>query len=155
VVKKKIVVITGASSGIGYVFTKELASGPFILNVCSRNIAKIKKKFKKKRNIFVYKVDVSNEKEIKNFVSNIKKKYGKIDILINNAGVVLKSKFEKIDSKKLEKLFKTNVYAPFYFIRECLPTMKKKNFGRIVNISSGGSVNCAEEFSTYSSSKAA
>ena len=152
---KKIVLITGASSGLGKTIAKNLSLDNFKVVVCARNLNLLKKEYKNNKNIFFYKVDVSNEKQIKTFIKKVLKKFSKVDILINNAGAVFNCKFESIKTKKLDKLFKTNLYAPIFFIRECLPKMKKQNYGRIINISSGGSVNCANSYSAYSASKAA
>ena len=100
-------------------------------------------------------MDVSNEKNIQKFLTNTVKKFGKIDVLINNAGIAKSSKIENIKYNDLKKTYEVNVFAPVIFLRESLKIMKKKNYGRIINISSGGSVNCAESFFLYSSSKSA
>ncbi len=152
---KKVVVVTGASSGLGKVISNDLSKRGYLIAACSRNINKLNNNFKKNKNIFYFKVDVTRELEIKKFIKKIHKIFGKIDILINNAGITFNSKFESIKTKDLDNLLRTNLYAPFLFIRECLPIMKKKNFGRIINISSGGSVNCSKNYSVYSASKAA
>jgi 3-oxoacyl-[acyl-carrier protein] reductase len=151
---KKVVIITGASSGLGKEISKNLSSEDFYLVICARRLDLLKKNFKNKKNIFYSKVDVTNEKQIKVFIKKTISKFGKVDVLINNAGLTLNSKLDSIKSNELDRLFKTNLYAPFYFIRECLPSMKKQNYGRIINISSGGSVNCAKNYSVYSASKA-
>ena len=96
-----------------------------------------------------------NEKQIKKLTYKIFKKFKRIDVLINNAGIAFNSKLEDINLKKMNNLFKTNLYAPFIFIKYCLPIMKEQNYGRIINISSGGSINCAKNYSAYSASKAA
>ena len=153
--QKKVILVTGVSSGLGNSILKYFSKLDFNLAVCSRKINIIKKNYQNNKNIFFAKVDVRKEKEVKNFVKKTIKRFGRIDILINNAGFVFNSKFEKIKTNLLDQLFKTNLYAPFYFIRECLPIMKKQNYGRIINISSGGSINCAKNYSAYSASKAA
>ncbi len=152
--KKKVVIVTGASSGLGRIITKKLSEKNYNLIVCARRFQILNKNFKKNKNVFCYKVDITNEKHIRVFIKKVIKKFGKVDILINNAGVAFNSKFESIKTNDLDLLFKTNLHAPFYLIRECLPIMKKKNYGRIINISSGGSVNCAKNYSAYSASKA-
>ena len=116
---------------------------------------KIKKNFKNKKNVFFQRVDISNQKSIKKFLNKTVKKFGKIDILINNAGIAYNSKIEDINLRKLKKSFEVNLFAPVVFLKETLKVMKKNNYGRIINISSGGAVNCAETFFSYSSSKAA
>jgi len=148
----RVIIITGTSSGLGKVILESLSHSNFILVACSR---KKKTKILNKKNIFFSKVDVTSENQIKKFINKTYKKFGRIDVLINNAGIAFNSKFQDINSNKMDKLFKTNVYAPFFLIRHCLPIMKKQNYGRIINISSGGSINCSKNYSVYSASKAA
>lgn len=153
--QNKVIVITGASSGLGLNIAREFIKENAKVSLCARRINKLKKNFSNKKNVFFKKVDVSNEKSIKKFLNSTVKKFGKIDILINNAGMAKTSKVENIRYENLKKTFEVNVFAPVIFLRESLKIMKKKNYGRIINISSGGSVNCAESFFSYSSSKSA
>ena len=153
--QNKVVVVTGASSGLGLNIAKEFIKENAKVSLCARRIDKLKKNYQNKKNVFFQKVDVSNEKGIKNFLTNTIKKFGKIDILINNAGTAKSARIENIQYKDLKKTFEVNVFAPVIFLRESLKIMKKENYGRIINVSSGGSVNCAESFFLYSSSKSA
>ena len=153
--KNRVILVTGASSGLGLNIAKEFIKEGAKLAVCARRFAKLKKNYNKEKNVFFQKVDVSDEKEIKKFIKNTIKKFGKIDVLINNAGIVKSSKIANIKSKDLRKTFDINLFAPIIFLKETLKIMKKNNYGRIINISSGGSVNCAESFFSYSASKAA
>ena len=153
--KKKVILLTGSSSGIGLSLANLFSQEDFNLVLCSRNIKKLNQLFSKKNNVYVLKIDLRNEVEIKRNIKKIFKKYGKIDVLINNAGMCSVDKLEKINKNKIDQIFETNFYAPLYLIKECLPKMKKNNFGRIINISSGGSINCSKFFTLYSASKAA
>lgn len=154
-VKKKVIVITGASSGIGFEYAKYFAKKKiYDLAVCSRNLKVLKKKFGIFKNVFVYKCDVSKEFEIKKFIKKVLNKYKKIDILINNAGNCTFELIEKINYKKIINDFRVNLFSNFIFIRECLPIMKKRKYGIIINISSGGSFNCVKGYSIYSATKA-
>lgn len=153
--QNKVVVITGASSGLGLNIAKEFIKENAKVSLCARRINKLKKNYQNKKNVFFQKIDVSSEKNIKKFLTNTIKKFGRIDILINNAGTAKSSNVENIKYKDLKKTFEINVFAPVIFLRESLKIMKKKNYGRIINVSSGGSVNCARSFFLYSSSKSA
>tara|TARA_E500000331_G_scaffold339162_1_gene369140 strand:- start:1208 stop:1966 length:759 start_codon:yes stop_codon:yes gene_type:complete len=153
--KDKVVVVTGASSGLGLNIAKEFIKENAKVALCARRIDKLKKNYQNKKNVFFKKVDISNEKNIQKFLANTIKKFGKIDILVNNAGIAKASQIENIKYKDLKKSFEINVFAPVIFLRESLKIMKKNNYGRIINVSSGGSVNCAESFFSYSSSKSA
>ena len=150
----KIIVVTGASSGLGFQIAKSLSKYDSKVIVCSRNTKKIRSKFLSKKNVILKKVNIQKPNEIKKFIKLIIKKYKKIDILINNAGITKSLEIEKIDYKIINNIFKTNLFAPFLFLKYSIPVMKKNNFGRIVNISSGGSINCAPGYSLYSASKA-
>ena len=151
----RVIVITGASSGLGLNIAKEFIKENAKISVCARRIEKLKKNFKNKKNVFFQKVDISNQKSVKKFLNRTLKKFGKIDILINNAGVAYNSKIEDINLKKLKNSFDINLFGPVFFLKETLKIMKKNNYGRIINVSTGGAVNCAETFFSYSSSKAA
>ena len=154
-VTKKVMIITGASSGIGLEYAKYFAKKKdFNLAICSRNLKNLKKEFNNSKNVFVNKCDVSKEIEIENFIKKVIKKYKRIDILINNAGNCTFGLIENIKYNQIIDDFKVNLFSNFIFIRECLPIMKKKNYGVIINISSGGSLNCSKGYSIYSASKA-
>lgn len=154
-VKNKVVLITGCSSGVGLAIAKDLYKKNYDLSICARNVTKLTKIFQNKNKILINNVDIKIEKNIKNLVKKTYQKYGKIDVLINNAGVCFPDKIENINDKNLNDTFKVNFFAPIYLIRECLPYMKKTNFGRIINISSAGAINCSKYYTTYSASKSA
>lgn len=152
--KDKIIIITGASSGLGMEIANYFSKYDVKIIACARNLKKLKKNFYYKKNILCKKVDISNSEEIKKFIKTILKKFKRVDILINNAGIAKKNYIENIEDKNIYKTINTNLIAPFFFIKYLIPGMKKKNYGRIVNISSGGAVNCIPRYSLYSASKA-
>ncbi len=153
--ENKVIVITGGSSGLGLTISDFLIKKNMKVAICARNILKLKKKYKNLDHVLIKKVDVSSERQIINFVKDVKRKFKKIHYLINNAGVLKPNKIEKLDLEGLEYSFKVNVYAPAIFTKAVSTIMKRQNFGRIINISSGGSVNCVEGYFSYSASKAA
>ena len=124
--QNKVVVITGASSGLGLNIAKEFIKENAKVSLCARRIDKLKKNYQNKKNVFFQKVDVSNEKNIQKFLTNTVKKFGKIDVLINNAGTAKSSKIENIKYNDLKKTYEVNVFAPVIFLRESLKIMKKK-----------------------------
>ena len=150
----KKILITGASSGFGKSLVNELSKDYFVIAV-SRRLKKMKNIFSKKKNIEFHKVDLSNKKDLLNFIRKIKKKHKYIPYIVNNAGVFLKYKTKDIESKKLEYAFKLNTFAPVTIMKHFLPVMEKNKFGRIINLTSGAPFNCPEEVSLYSASKAA
>lgn len=152
---KRVILITGASSGIGLEYAKYFSQKNYFVAVCARSKNILKKNFQNCENVFYQKVDLKKESEIKKFVKSVIRKYKRIDILINNAGIAKQQKIQNLDYDYLSSAFKVNIISYFLFIKECLPIMKKNKFGRIVNISSGGSVNCVSNYSVYSATKAA
>ena len=155
---KKIVVITGASRGLGRAIAKKLASPESILVLCSRDIKKLKKVYLELKNeeveCYAYRVDVSKKKSVIKFFRMVLKKLGKIDILINNAGAIHKKKLmEKITDKEFELCMKTNFESVFYTLREIIPAMKKRKSGTIISISSTTAKRGNPDFAAYSASK--
>ena len=90
-----------------------------------------------------------------NHILKIKKKFKKIDILINNAGIATNSLLESTKDNKIIDVINVNLLAPIIICKQIVKIMKTNNYGRIINISSGGSVNCAPGYLAYSASKSA
>ena len=153
--ENKVILVTGASSGLGRTFADFFLKKKACVIVCSRRNKFNSNFYKNNKNFYFYKIDLSKLGKISNFIESLIKRFKKIDILVNNAGIALPKKISQIDYSDLNKSFSINFFAPSLITKEVLKIMKKRNFGRIVNISSGGSVNCAENYFSYSSSKAA
>ena len=153
--ENKVILVTGASSGLGKTFANHFINKGSKVIVCSRRNKFRSKFYKNNKNFFFYKFDLNNINRIKLFVTKIKKKFKRIDILINNAGVAIPQSIDQLTAENLFKSFKVNFFSPSLITKEVLKIMKKHNFGRIVNLSSGGAVNCAQNYLSYSSSKAA
>ncbi len=148
--KKKItkrVLITGASRGIG----KEIAKKYFIEGYYVIGTATAKKSYK---NNFCHEwhyVDFSNQTKIINFLKKIK--IIKPDILINNAGINANNPFERINYETFKKIHNVNLFAPFLICQYSIPYMKKRKWGRIVNIASIWSKKSRKYRAAYASSK--
>jgi len=139
---KKIAVITGANRGIGFEIAKQLAGAGIKIILTARN----EKKGKEAVNlladggdIIFRRLDVIDDKSIKEFASYMEKEWGYMDILINNAGILIdKDRLAiNVEPEKLRLTLETNLIAPLYLSQLLIPLMMKKNWGRIVNISSG------------------
>ncbi|NCB48861.1 MAG: 3-oxoacyl-ACP reductase FabG [Clostridia bacterium] len=143
----KCAIITGASRGIGRAIATQLASEGFSLIINYNNskfqAEELSKELQKKYNInaFHFKADVSNENDIDEMVNFAVKKFGKIDVLVNNAGVCVDLPFEERTVSSFQKTFKTNLFSVFYLSKLVGRIMKKNKFGKIVNISSNNSIN--------------
>jgi len=143
----KCAIITGASRGIGRAIASQLASEGFSLVVNykqSQQLAKelctnLEKNFNVKA--VPFKADVSNEKDIDAMVKFAQKEFGKIDVLVNNAGVCLDLPFDERTVSCFQKTFETNLFGVFYLSKLVGRIMKKNKYGKIVNISSNNAIN--------------
>ncbi len=150
---KQVVLITGGTSGLGLEISKHFIKLGYETIILSKNKSLLKKKFNKYKNAYPIKLDLRNLKLIKKKINQIIKKFKKVDILINNAGLASNSILEKTNEKKIIEIININLLAPILLCKQVLKIMKKNNFGRIINISSGGSVNCSAGYLSYSASK--
>jgi NAD(P)-dependent dehydrogenase (short-subunit alcohol dehydrogenase family) len=157
--KKQTILITGANQGLGFEIAKYFAQKDKILILCGRteklnNIAKKKLTKFSKKNIFFYKLDISKKNDVDKFYSKIFKKFKKIDVLINNAGIYgPKGHTHLIDWNELIKTININLVGSIYMIRKILSHFKNKKSGKIIQMSGGGASSSFPFFSSYSISK--
>lgn len=137
----KVVVITGGSRGIGAEIVKKLARDNYrvILNYNkSENEAKnIKEDLQKNNiNIEIFKADVSKREEVKGLIDFAINKFGKIDVLINNAGISQAKLFTDLTDEDWNNMIQTNLTSAFYCTQEAIKNMISRKEGLIINISS-------------------
>ncbi|MCM2589943.1 3-hydroxybutyrate dehydrogenase [Rossellomorea marisflavi] len=139
-VNDKVVVITGSASGIGYEIGKTFAENGSKVVLTDLNEDGVKASAKELKDLgyeaIGLKADVTSEEDIKNMIQAAHKEYGRIDVLINNAGLQHVSPIEEFPTEKFELMIKIMLTAPFVAIKHVLPIMKEQKFGRILNISS-------------------
>ncbi len=155
----KIIIVTGASRGIGREIAKELAKkGHTIIanyNKSEEKILELKKELEENKiNIDIFKSDVSTRREAQKLVEYTINKYGKIDILINNAGISQFKEFTQITDEDWKKMINTNLNSVFYMTQEACKNMIHNKNGCIINISSIWGVIGASCEVHYSVSKA-
>jgi NAD(P)-dependent dehydrogenase (short-subunit alcohol dehydrogenase family) len=155
----RIVMITGSSRGIGFFTAAEfLRKGDRVVIFCRHkgHVEEAKSKllsFGPKENILGLIGDVRKERDVKRIVSRCLKHFGRIDILINNAGTALYKTIEETNEKDWDHVLDTNLKGTFHFMRRVVPIMKKQGKGIVINISSGLGVEGAANFSAYCASK--
>ncbi len=159
-VKGKNVIITGASKGIGKAIAMRLAELGANVVLAARTqstldvtVEEIKTKTKAK--VIGISTDVSMLEDLKNLVEGTKKEFGKIDVLINNAGVSSQYPFDKQPMEDIERLAHTNYLGYVRLIRLVIPEMIERKQGAIINMVSGSTL-CdpiPKTFVTYSSLK--
>lgn len=152
---QKVAIVTGGSRGIGRAIVETLArKGINVIanyNQSEEKAKQLQENLEKENiHIDIIKADVSKREEVKNMVDMVIKKYGKIDVLINNAGISQEKLFQDITDEDWEHVMKVNLYSAFCATQEVLPYMLSQKSGCIINISSiygiiGGS--CAVSYS--------
>ena len=132
---KKVVIITGASRGFGELIAKKFQKENFQVIATMRNIDS-SPILKKLENVDIKRLDVTVKSDIKNVVDYTVKKYGRIDILINNAGYGAFGFLEEASNEEIRNQFNVNYFGLIDCIKGVLPQMRKQKDGVIVNISS-------------------
>lgn len=137
----KVVVVTGASRGIGKEIAKQLAKKGYKIianyNKSEKNILELQEELKKENiNIEIFKADVSKREESRELVNYAINKFGRIDVLINNAGISQFKEFTQITDKDWENMINTNLNSVFYMTQETCENMIHNKKGCIINISS-------------------
>ncbi len=151
----KIVIITGASSGIGEATARLLAQQGAKVVLVARSKEKLEKLSAELPGSMVVVADLREEKQVRKMIADVMKQYGKVDVLINNAGRGYLSSLEDIETEKLRELFELNLVAPLAAMQEVIPVMRKQGGGSIVNISSGTALGYFPNLSAYASLKRA
>ena len=155
----KSVLITGGSRGIGAACVKLFTEAGAIVhftyksNVDAAN--KLAQQFDKKRKVFFYKLDFSNEVNLEQRIIELVNKIKKIDILVNNAGIWEYGEADKMTLREWNKTMQANLTSMFLITKHVIPLMKKNKFGRIINISSTAGQRGEAFHSHYAASKGA
>lgn len=136
----KVVFVTGAASGIGLAVGTAFAENGAKVILSDVNEDKVREKAEilvaKGFQVSSIKCDVTKEQEIIHSLKHIEKEDGRIDVLVNNAGLQHVSPIEEFPTEEFEKLTKVMLVAPFLAIKHVFPTMKKQGGGRIINMAS-------------------
>lgn len=134
----KVWFITGAGSGIGAATARAALKAGDRVVATGRNLDKLRNALNDvaRDNLAVVQLDVADEAQAKPAVDAAIKAFGRIDVLVNNAGYSLLGNFEELSTAEIEQLIATNFYGVMYMMRAVLPVMRKQRSGRIINISS-------------------
>jgi len=147
---KKIMVITGTRKGIGKYLAEYYLDKGFKIIGCSRSGSDLIDD-----NYKHFELDVADEQATKKLFSYIRKEYGRLDVLINNAGIASMNHVMITPLKTIQNILNTNVIGTFLFVREASKLMKKNNFGRIINFATVATPLKLEGEAIYAASKAA
>jgi len=128
----QVILITGASSGLGKAAAEFLSSKGYIVYGTSRNPSGEKAPYR------VIAMDVTDEKSVLTAVQEVVTREGKIDVLLNNAGMGIGGALENFSESEAQKQFETNFFGMARVVSAVLPSMRAKKSGKIINISSIG-----------------
>lgn len=148
---RQVVLVTGASSGIGRAIASYLTMKELTVYGTSRNPHTVHNDIL----FHLLPMDVTDEASIEKAIAIIIKEEGKIDVLINNAGVGITGAIEETPSDEIDKVFSTNVYGPIMVIKKVLPYMRAQKSGLIINLSSIAGYMGLPYRGIYSATKAA
>ncbi len=150
--------VTGASRGIGRAIAHRLASSGF--SICINYFenragaeALLSTITDSGSDAFLAMADVSDQASVQGMFSEIRKKWGRLDVLVNNAGIYQRSPFESLDFPSWKRTLSSNLDSAFLCTAEALPLMKEQHFGRVINISSQLAFKGSRHGAHYAASK--
>ena len=148
----KTMLITGASSGIGKEAAKVFAADGWNVVATMRSPEK-EQDLVPLDNMMLTRLDLQNAASIQEAVGETLKKFGRVDLLVNNAGYGQYGLLEEVTPEKIREQFETNVFGVIELMRASLPTMRRQRGGMIINVGSGGGIYGVPAMSFYSASK--
>jgi 2-dehydro-3-deoxy-L-rhamnonate dehydrogenase (NAD+) len=156
--KDQVGIITGAASGLGLAIAKKLSSEGLTLalfDINAKNLEMVQPQLSGKSE--VYSIDLTKEEQVKTQINKIGERMGRIDILINSAGITGKTgiKTHEVATDELRSVWEINFMAAFYSSKYVIPWMLQNNYGRILHIASIAGKEGNAGMLAYSSSKAA
>lgn len=152
---EKVVILTGAARGIGRAIAIELLEAGYFAVLCSRSrqsTASLEAEISSfAGNFMISSIDISVEDEVRRFISSVAERKGRVDALINNAGVVYTGPIEETDTEQWNEMMAVNARGPFLMVKHSLPLMTAGS--HIVNIGSNASKKGFPGWAAYCASK--
>ena len=154
--ENKIVLITGGASGIGKIMVRlllERKAKVIIWDINQESIAETISEFSHLGNVVGYNVDVANVEQIQETAKKVKQEIGIVDVVINNAGIIVGKYFNDHSFSDISKTMEINANAPMFITKAFLNDMLDQNSGHICNIASSGGLVSNPKMSVYAASK--
>jgi NAD(P)-dependent dehydrogenase (short-subunit alcohol dehydrogenase family) len=151
--QKKVWFITGASRGFGAEIAKDALERGDMVVATARNPQTAVDTFGRHPSLLAVKLDVTREADAVQAAKLAVEKFGRIDVLVNNAGYGLLGAVEETSAEEVERIFRTNVFGLLHITRAVLPTMRQQRSGHIINISSLGGYRASAGWGIYCSTK--
>lgn len=155
--KNKVVLITGGSRGLGLVMAREFAAHGARLVICARDAEELERARAELSgsgaDVLAVVADVTLQEDIERLRENVHARFGQVDVLVNNAGVIAVGPAEEMTIADYEEAMQTHFYGPLYTTMAFLPGMRERGHGRVVNISSIGGKIAVPHLLPYCASK--
>jgi NAD(P)-dependent dehydrogenase (short-subunit alcohol dehydrogenase family) len=155
--KGKTVLITGGSRGLGLVLAREFAEEGTNVAICARDCAELERAradlAARGANVFAFPCDVTERAQVKELIEVVTRRFGGVDVLVNNAGVIQVGPLEVMKLEDFEQAMAVHFWGPLYATLCVLPQMRARRQGRIVNVSSIGGKVSLPHLVPYSASK--
>ena len=154
---KQIILITGGSSGIGLAIAQKFLANDNTVIITGRNLAKLEKVKQENPKIHIYQSDVTDDAEVRMLADDIQQKFGGIDVLVNNAGIMnlVDAGNESNDLQKQMQEIEINYNSPIRLLHYFLPQLKNSKNAVLVNVSSGLAYVTFSQAPVYSGTKSA
>lgn len=152
-----VIIITGGSRGIGLATVHRFLNGGARVAICAKNAARLAKLKSELaagvREILTLAADVSEARQVRHFVAQVAERFGRIDVLVNNAGRLTSGNFANERLERIDEVIDVNLKGLMYVTHAVLPHMLKQRRGVIVNVSSGAGISGFAGLATYCASK--
>jgi NAD(P)-dependent dehydrogenase (short-subunit alcohol dehydrogenase family) len=161
--RNRIALVTGANRGLGFETCRQLAQLGLTVILSARDLTKgeiaAKQLIERGLDVIFYELDVLNQSHMNRIIRQIEQRFGRLDVLVNNAAILYDTWQSAVNAELeiVNQALASNLFGPWKLSQLCIPLMKRNNYGRIVNVSSGaGSIHYMGSGSpAYSISKAA
>ncbi len=154
--QNKIVLITGGASGIGKIMARlmlERKAKVIIWDISLVNIDATLNEFSNYKDVYSYRLDIADVQQLQETAHKVKQEVGVVDVIINNAGIIVGKLFHEHSVEEISKTMEVNALAPMYVCRQFLGDMIQQNSGHICNIASSGGLISNPKMSVYAASK--
>jgi NAD(P)-dependent dehydrogenase (short-subunit alcohol dehydrogenase family) len=152
----KVVLITGGSRGLGLVLAREFLKEGAQVAICARDQEELRRadeELSRFGDVLAIVCDITDQDEVEQMASGVRNHFGRVDVLVNNAGVISVGPIESMNIEDFDEAMRTHFWGPLHSILAVLPEMKSQRRGRIVNISSIGGKISVPHLVPYSASK--
>ncbi|WP_254412620.1 SDR family oxidoreductase [Dyadobacter diqingensis] len=149
----KVWLVTGAGRGMGVDIAKAALGAGDKVVATGRNTEKVAKAMGESENLHIEKLDITDTADVASAIQVTIERFGRIDVLVNNAASFYAGYFEELTQEQIEKQIKTSLYGPMNVTRAVLPHMRKQGFGHIISISSTAGLVGFEFGTAYAASK--